>query len=102
MEGSASVRKSLSGTLVPSSTTTVAVLEKTGDQNNEKQNKKVLDDDEYVEVSTDEATGDDRNVMFTTDKFALVAFVNLCYHFSFKTWQTLIEYDVWCMCLTII
>lgn len=49
MEGSASVRKSLSGTLVPSSTTTVAVLEKTGDQNNEKQDKKVLDDDEYVE-----------------------------------------------------
>lgn len=57
MEGSASVRKSLSGTLVSLSTTTVAVLDKTGDQNNEKKDKKVLDDDEYVEVSTEEATG---------------------------------------------
>lgn len=52
MEGSASVRKSLSGTLVPSSATTVAVLEKTEGQDNDKQKKKVLDDDEYVEVST--------------------------------------------------
>lgn len=68
MEGSASVRKSLSGTLVPSSTTTVAVLEKTGDQNDEKQNRKVLDDDEYVEVSTDEANGDDRDVMFISSQ----------------------------------
>lgn len=75
MEGSASVRKSLSGTLVPSSTTTVAVLEKTGDQNNEKQKQKVLDDDEYVEVSTDEATGGGRNVMFTTNRIAIASFV---------------------------
>lgn len=77
MEGSASVRKSLSGTLVPLSTTTVAVLQKTGDQNNEKQNRKVLDDDEYVEVSTDEATGHDRNVMFRTYKFASAVFVTV-------------------------
>lgn len=52
MEGSASVRKSLSGTLVPSSVTTVAVLEKPEGQENEKQKKKVMDDDEYVEVSS--------------------------------------------------
>lgn len=62
MDGSASVRKSLSGTLVPSSTTTVAVLEKTEEQSPDKQNKKVLDDDEYVKVSSDDATEDDRHV----------------------------------------
>lgn len=83
MEGSASVRKSLSGTLVPSSTTTVAVPEKTGDQNDEKPNKKVLDDDEYVEVSTDEDTGDYRGVMFTTDKFALARFAKFVLPFLF-------------------
>lgn len=51
MEGSASVRRSLSGTLVPSSVTTVALLqkpeEKTGNIS-----RKVLDEEEYIEVNT--------------------------------------------------
>lgn len=71
MEGSASVRKSLSGTLVPSSVTTVAVLEKPEGEDNEKQKKKVLDDDEYVEVRS---TGG-RDVMLTMCNFAIAAIV---------------------------
>lgn len=79
MEGSASVRKSLSGTLVPLSVTTVAVLEKPEGQENEKQKKKVMDDDEYVEVSS---TGG-RDVMLTTFNFAMAAIVKFELPFPF-------------------
>ena len=48
MEGSASVRKSLSGTLVPSGVTAVALLQKPEEPN--KGNRKVLDEEEYIEV----------------------------------------------------
>lgn len=51
MEGSASVRKSLSGTLVPSSVSTVALLQKP-EENTGKISRKVLDEEEYIEVST--------------------------------------------------
>lgn len=50
MEGSASVRKSLSGTLVPSSVTTVALLQKPEEKKG-KISRKVLDEEEYIEVS---------------------------------------------------
>lgn len=78
MEGSASVRKSLSGTLVPSSVTTVAVLEKPEGEDNEKQKKKVLDDDEYVEVSS---TGG-RDEMLAIYNFAVAAIVRFELPFS--------------------
>ncbi|KAM7392914.1 hypothetical protein PAMA_007840 [Pampus argenteus] len=48
MEGSASVRKSLSGTLVPLAITTVA-LRQQPEENNEKHTRKVLDEEEYIE-----------------------------------------------------
>lgn len=51
MEGSASVRKSLSGTLVPSSVSTVALLQKPEEKTG-KISRKVLDEEEYIEVST--------------------------------------------------
>lgn len=51
MEGSASVRKSLSGTLVPTSVTTVALLQKPEEKTG-KISRKVLDEEEYIEVST--------------------------------------------------
>lgn len=51
MEGSASVRKSLSGTLVPSSATTVAILQKPEEKTG-KISRKVLDEEEYIEVNT--------------------------------------------------
>lgn len=79
MEGSASVRKSLSGTLVPSTVTTVAVLENPEGQDNEKQKKKVLDDDEYVEVSS---TGG-RDVMLTAYNSAIGAIVTFESPFPF-------------------
>uniref|UniRef100_A0A8C6TLX2 Ess-2 splicing factor homolog n=1 Tax=Neogobius melanostomus TaxID=47308 RepID=A0A8C6TLX2_9GOBI len=49
MEGSASVRKALSGTLVPTTVTTVAVRTQTEDENQEKPKRKVLDEEEYIE-----------------------------------------------------
>ncbi|XP_072311552.1 splicing factor ESS-2 homolog isoform X2 [Eucyclogobius newberryi] len=49
MEGSASVRRALSGTLVHSSITTVALRTQSEEQNNEKPNRKVLDEEEYIE-----------------------------------------------------
>ncbi|XP_062290730.1 splicing factor ESS-2 homolog [Scomber scombrus] len=48
MEGSASVRKALSGTLVPVSVTTVALRQQPEDEK-EKQTRKVLDEEEYIE-----------------------------------------------------
>lgn len=51
MEGSASVRRSLSGTLVPSSVTTVALLQKPEEKTG-KISRKVLDEEEYIEVNT--------------------------------------------------
>uniref|UniRef100_A0A3Q1F4Y6 Ess-2 splicing factor homolog n=1 Tax=Acanthochromis polyacanthus TaxID=80966 RepID=A0A3Q1F4Y6_9TELE len=48
MEGSASVRKSLSGTLVPSAVTTVALRQQPEEEKG-KLNRKVLDEEEYVE-----------------------------------------------------
>lgn len=48
MEGSASVRKSLSGTLVPSAVTTVA-LRQQPETDKEKLTRKVLDEEEYIE-----------------------------------------------------
>lgn len=51
MEGSASVRKSLSGTLVPTAVTTVALLQKPEEENNGNQKRKVLDEEEYIEVA---------------------------------------------------
>lgn len=50
MEGSASVRKSLSGTLVPSAVTTVA-LRQQPETDKEKLTRKVLDEEEYIEVA---------------------------------------------------
>lgn len=74
MDGSVSVRKSLSGTLVPATYTTVALLEKPEEENKGKQKKKVLDDEEYVEVRKCDFTvpprgGAERkvNVLFTSD-----------------------------------
>lgn len=51
MEGSASVRKSLSGTLVSPSVSTVALIQKP-EENTGKISRKVLDEEEYIEVST--------------------------------------------------
>lgn len=51
MEGSASVRRALSGTLVPSTVTTVALRNQPENQDNEKPKRKVLDEEEYIEVS---------------------------------------------------
>ena len=50
MEGSASVRKALSGTLVPASVTTVALRQQPEDEK-EKQTRKVLDEEQYIEVA---------------------------------------------------
>lgn len=50
MEGSASVRKSLSGTLVPLTVTTVALLQQPEEKDEEKLNRKVLDEEQYIEV----------------------------------------------------
>lgn len=50
MEGSASVRKSLSGTLVPSAVTTVALVQKS-EEGKGKQKREVLDEEEYIEVA---------------------------------------------------
>ncbi|XP_029921240.1 splicing factor ESS-2 homolog isoform X2 [Myripristis murdjan] len=49
MEGSASVRKSLSGTLVPSAVTTVALRQPPEQTETESLKRKVLDEDEYIE-----------------------------------------------------
>lgn len=51
MEGSASVRKSLSGTLVPSAVTTVALLQQPEENDKGKLKRKVLDEEEYIEVA---------------------------------------------------
>ncbi len=52
MEGSASVRKSLSGTLVPSAVTTVALLQHQPEEKDQgKLKRKVLDEEEYIEVA---------------------------------------------------
>lgn len=48
MEGSASVRKSLAGTLVPLAETTVALLQKPEEKTG-KVTKKILDEEEYIE-----------------------------------------------------
>ena len=49
MEGSASVRKALSGTLVPSAVTTVALRQQPEEKETET-TRKVLDEEEYIEV----------------------------------------------------
>uniref|UniRef100_A0A3Q3J2S2 Ess-2 splicing factor homolog n=1 Tax=Monopterus albus TaxID=43700 RepID=A0A3Q3J2S2_MONAL len=49
MEGSASVRKALSGTLVPTAVTTVALRQQPEDTEKEKLKRKVLDEEEYIE-----------------------------------------------------
>ncbi|XP_034751821.1 splicing factor ESS-2 homolog [Etheostoma cragini] len=50
MEGSASVRRALSGTLVPVTVTTVALLQHQSEQNEKgKVQRKVLDEEEYIE-----------------------------------------------------
>lgn len=51
MEGSASVRKSLAGTLVPSAVTTVALLQKPEKKDNGAPKRKVLDEEDYIEVA---------------------------------------------------
>lgn len=51
MEGSASVRKSLAGTLVPSAVTTVALLQKPERRDNGAPKRKVLDEEDYIEVA---------------------------------------------------
>ena len=54
MEGSASVRRALSGTLVPMTVTTVALLQHQSEQNENEKGKvqrKVLDEEEYIEVT---------------------------------------------------
>lgn len=48
MEGSASVRKALSGTLVPSAVTTVALRQQPAEKG--KLERKVLDEEDYIEV----------------------------------------------------
>lgn len=50
MEGSASVRKALSGTLVPSAVTTVALRQQPEEKETGKRKRKVLDEEEYIEV----------------------------------------------------
>lgn len=49
MEGSASVRRALSGTLVPSAVTAVALRQQPEDEDKEKLKRKVLDEEQYVE-----------------------------------------------------
>ncbi|GLD74062.1 protein DGCR14 [Lates japonicus] len=49
MEGSASVRKALSGTLVPSAVTTVALRQQPEEKETGKLKRKVLDEEEYIE-----------------------------------------------------
>lgn len=51
MEGSASVRRALSGTLVPASVTTMALRQHQEESESGKPKKKVLDEEEYVEVN---------------------------------------------------
>lgn len=50
MEGSASVRKSLSGTLVPVTVTTMAMIQQPEENDKGKLKRKVLDEEEYIEV----------------------------------------------------
>lgn len=51
MEGSASVRKALSGTLVPSTVTTTVALRQQPEENEPgKTQRKVLDEEQYIEV----------------------------------------------------
>ncbi|XP_061782853.1 splicing factor ESS-2 homolog [Nerophis lumbriciformis] len=49
MEGSASVRRALSGTLVPAAVTTVALRQETQDTDAGKPNRKVLIEEDYIE-----------------------------------------------------
>lgn len=51
MEGSASVRKALSGTLVPLAVSTVALQQQPEDKEKGTQKRKVLDEEEYIEVN---------------------------------------------------
>lgn len=50
MEGSASVRKSLSGTLVPLTATTVALRQEEKEDKGGEMKRKVLDEEEYIKV----------------------------------------------------
>ncbi|TNN73766.1 Protein DGCR14 [Liparis tanakae] len=49
MEGSASVRKALSGTLVPVTVSTMALLQQPHENENGNPHRKVLDEEEYIE-----------------------------------------------------
>lgn len=51
MEGSASVRKALSGTLVPVAISTVALQQQPEEQEKGKVKRKVLDEEQYIEVN---------------------------------------------------
>ena len=51
MEGSASVRKALSGTLVPVTVTAVSLLQQPEEKETGKQHRKVLDEEQYIEVT---------------------------------------------------
>lgn len=51
MEGSASVRKALCATMLPSAVTTVALRQQPEDKEKGKLDKTVLDEEEYVEVN---------------------------------------------------
>lgn len=55
MEGSASVRRALSGTLVPSAVTTVALCQPE-DKEEGKLKRKVLDEEDYIQVSNSRQT----------------------------------------------
>lgn len=52
MEGSASVRRSLSGTLVPVTVTTMALLQQPEEDDKGKLKRKVLDEEKYIEVTS--------------------------------------------------
>ena len=51
MEATASVRKALSGSVVPSAVTTVALRPQTEDEDTERPKRTVLDEEEYIEVN---------------------------------------------------
>lgn len=51
MEGSASVRKALSGTLVPLAVSTVALQQQPEDEEKGTLKRNVLDEEEYIEVN---------------------------------------------------
>lgn len=53
MEGSASVRRALSGTLVPVTVSTMALLQQPEENDKGKLHRKVLDEEEYIEVTLD-------------------------------------------------